>query len=540
MAAERDVEAQKNEAKWDLLWSGLLKKFEEESGDPPEEEPEDWEVQLLLRLLGDAVNRSAVAEVRRRLAKHKPNPTLVVCHRELRTGAERFWSRQAASVHLAAASKHENNHDAFAARQAFLRALELGPEKPWEARLGLAWLATVASRCGGFAEAEKQLRLALDEAAHSGKCPPPLPKKQKKARAVDANGPEREVLTRLCVLLCQHGRESEALPLLRQGGWHHRLARCVLRYPLPKKEGLDAESQQIIFQAYKGKLPLVALDNAIPEDMFQGLREVFAPDALFWKEHRYNSLSRCSSQDVGYFSYAHPLNGEPTNKLDAAIGYIKSLVQPHFPEVKDARFAEWWAHCRPHASGHQMHYDSDNEGIGGARHPICTAVLYLEGAEDLGGPTLVTTQRLKDEILAEHAWLVFPKRGRLAVLDGSVLHGVLPGRGEPTSLEARRVTWMVAFWTDIAIRSFDTDGLPGSSRPLPPTNEPFVLGTREYTWQQKLELETPFCMPSIPATKEDVIPVALPELWEEIAPEGGMRTSSAPAGMPEYNKCFQF
>lgn len=36
----------------------------------------------------------------------------------------------------------------------------------------------------------------------------------------------------------------------------------------------------------------------------------------------------------------------------------------HFPAVAEARFAEWWAHCRPHGSGHQMHFDSDNEGLG--------------------------------------------------------------------------------------------------------------------------------------------------------------------------------
>lgn len=38
-----------------------------------------------------------------------------------------------------------------------------------------------------------------------------------------------------------------------------------------------------------------------------------------------------------------------------------------FPAAAEARFAEWWAHCRPHPSGHQLHFDSDNEGRGQVR-----------------------------------------------------------------------------------------------------------------------------------------------------------------------------
>jgi hypothetical protein len=34
-----------------------------------------------------------------------------------------------------------------------------------------------------------------------------------------------------------------------------------------------------------------------------------------------------------------------------------------FPEVKEAQYAEWWAHKRPYQSGHQFHFDTDNEGI---------------------------------------------------------------------------------------------------------------------------------------------------------------------------------
>lgn len=53
---------------------------------------------------------------------------------------------------------------------------------------------------------------------------------------------------------------------------------------------------------------------------------------------------------------------------------MRALAERSFPEVKEAKFVEWWAHRRPHSSGHQMHFDSDNEGRGGVRNPIVRCV----------------------------------------------------------------------------------------------------------------------------------------------------------------------
>lgn len=52
------------------------------------------------------------------------------------------------------------------------------------------------------------------------------------------------------------------------------------------------------------------------------------------------------------------------------INHLRGLAESKFPGVKEAKFVEWWAHRRPHSSGHQMHFDSDNEGRGGVRNPI--------------------------------------------------------------------------------------------------------------------------------------------------------------------------
>ena len=59
-------------------------------------------------------------------------------------------------------------------------------------------------------------------------------------------------------------------------------------------------------------------------------------------------------------------------------------VRRMFPEAsEECSFAEWWVHTRPHNSGHQLHFDSDDEGVkrgvsGQALHPHCSTVLCLD------------------------------------------------------------------------------------------------------------------------------------------------------------------
>lgn len=52
---------------------------------------------------------------------------------------------------------------------------------------------------------------------------------------------------------------------------------------------------------------------------------------------------------------------------------------PSCPCAACRRYAEWWAHCRRHPAGHQLHFDSDDEGAGGVRNPIVSTVVYLTG-----------------------------------------------------------------------------------------------------------------------------------------------------------------
>ncbi|KAJ3211570.1 hypothetical protein HDU67_004425 [Dinochytrium kinnereticum] len=268
----------------------------------------------------------------------------------------------------------------------------------------------------------------------------------------------RQAQDLLILLHCQEGRPEKSQSLLTHRGYVHRLSDHVLRYPLP--------NPTLSRGPYRSDVPFVkAVDHALPPAAFHHMRRTFSPRSLFWAEHRYGMGSP-------YFSYVHPLNTSkpPSSALDQVIGIIHDRVSVMFPKAKEAKYAEWWAHCRPHSDGHQLHFDSDDEGrerVGNGRphHPFASAVIYLGEVDGLGGPTFVTNQRIGDG-LADRGWVVFPKLNRLASFDGSVLHGVIPGRGFWPNNEDRRVTFMVAFWDDIQVKS-SPDETPGSSRPYP-------------------------------------------------------------------------
>jgi hypothetical protein len=151
-----------------------------------------------------------------------------------------------------------------------------------------------------------------------------------------------------------------------------------------------------------------------------------------------------------FFSYLHELNsaqGRPENIVEHAAAILLRLAPPSHPaRLASTRF-EWWAHCRPHCSGHTLHFDSDDADArrGVLTCPLLSAALYLSD-ESVGGPTLVTDQRYGGP-LAARGWLVMPKPNRACLFDGSRLHGVVPGCG-PHKLadSARRITLLFAFW----------------------------------------------------------------------------------------------
>jgi hypothetical protein len=259
-----------------------------------------------------------------------------------------------------------------------------------------------------------------------------------------------------------------------------------------------------------GSEPVAVLDGVLPPLLVERLLDAFHPDAPFWHEHAYPTDH--------FFSYLRQLPagddaGDPTSGeaghaslLDELIGVLRPLVESHARTLVAGRpgggmgrakaslgqvangslrfgWAEWWCHSRTRDGGHQLHFDLDEASIGGKkgtapRSPIVSSVLYLlpspcraaEAATSsidttdvvVGGPTVIFEQRLGDGALGERAWIVPPARvrgGRLCMFDGSLLHGVLPGKpsscGAPAAPSGgtnptgpgRRLTLMIGWWS---------------------------------------------------------------------------------------------
>lgn len=211
-----------------------------------------------------------------------------------------------------------------------------------------------------------------------------------------------------------------------------------------------------------------AWDKVLPANLLAKLSTVFAADSSFWTSHNYSDGSSQGQPPSPYFSYIVPLKQQPPpQQQDTVLPAIMRILQKHIaeflPDVMDCSAAEWWCHCRPHASGHQLHFDSDDEGRGGVRNPVASCVLSL--TEGVGGETLVTTQTATATSLAgKEGWICQGKRNRLLAFQGNLLHGVVPGSASKSSHDTgRRITFMVAFWERIRVQ--DDEGA-GSARPF--------------------------------------------------------------------------
>jgi len=210
-----------------------------------------------------------------------------------------------------------------------------------------------------------------------------------------------------------------------------------------------------------------AWDHVLPPNLLAVLSKCFFPAAPFWAAHDYSDGSQ--KPPSPYFSYVVPLTKtdgtrcQNDSALVAIIRHIQKVTANAFPDVVNATAAEWWCHSRPHSSGHQLHFDSDDEGRGGVRNPIISTVTYLAPA-GIGGETLVTAQATSATSLARTGHLCAGRRNRVLAFRGDLLHGVVPGAGCGSNhKKGRRVTFMVAFWKRLTIQ--DKPGA-GSARPF--------------------------------------------------------------------------
>lgn len=170
------------------------------------------------------------------------------------------------------------------------------------------------------------------------------------------------------------------------------------------------------------------------------------------------------SYDLGFRSFSLPLAAadgllDRGDLLERTVAWLRSLLPPASRRV--ARCAEWWAHRRPPKpvpagvseivlESHPLHWDNDGPEAG-QLPPLLTTVLYLTGGAEVPAPTLVMNASWTEigYDLGEESWVIHAREGRVAFVEGRMLHGVLPSAGPvpaPRRGEAARVSLNVAWW----------------------------------------------------------------------------------------------
>lgn len=322
---------------------------------------------------------------------------------------------------------------------------------------------------------------------------------------------QRDAKEKLALILVQSGRHQEADAMLESLGFTCRLALDVFKTHSTTTLTYAASTNPHTPNSY-----CRVFDHMLPENELRLLQEVFSNiHGSYWTDHNYQV-----EPPSPYYSYVLPLKETITGTLEAIIHRLRNHLKTHFPSLKTATVAEVWAHNRPHATGHQFHFDSDNEGCTVIiRNPIVSCVLYL--SHGVGGPTVVTNQRLSSRGLATTAWLVPASiSNRLVAFDGKLLHGVVPGAGSNTD---RRVSLMVAFWKSIRLRQ--EKGAAACQWPAPGTT----------SWADSL-MEPSSSSESGSITITEVLPIPISPVYEAV-PGGGPWARSK--GMPDYELLFQ-
>lgn len=406
----------------------------------------------------------------------------------------------------------------------------------------------------------------------------------------------RKAGERLSLLYLQSGRPYKATMGLKYLGFECRLSEKILNYPMSasgssqaknlhlkktkkKKNQRDSHSDSALPQP-----PCCVVDDFLSPIELHHLRKVFGDvNSSYWTSHNYIIDKE---PPAPYFSYVIDLKQQQKHNTKSQTHFLRRIIDKilsstdvlaQFPNLRrETRYVEMWAHNRPHASGHQLHFDSDDEGRsrqqGFPNHPICSSVLNVSSHARVGGPTLVTNQRLRypetTHLQGVRGWLVPSQPSRLVCFDGSVLHGVIPGKGSIPTIPAddqrpgeqpmpRRVTLMMAFWKDIKVRKGSG---PGSARPWPSPKasleEPLPVWANELNRTDvysEASASPPMVMQKPKTTNTTNLPnqpqhtqiIPIHRVYELLdgspVPKYNDDESSGGAGyyMPEYDKVFQ-
>ena len=338
------------------------------------------------------------------------------------------------------------------------------------------------------------------------------PQKRSKCE-IDPCSVKGQAGSRLALWLIQRSRTSaEADQILQRLSYECRLSTKLLIGDKNQEKEPEKLPRGLV-----SNIPCRIYDRFLSDNDLQHLRSVFGDiESTYWTDHNYSV-----EPPSPYYSYLIPLKElDQYGFLGSLIERLRQCLMEWQPLLRTCTYCEMWAHNRPSATGHQLHFDTDNEGCEGAtRHPLVTCVLYLTG---VGGPTLVTNQRKASRHAADKGWISHAQVGRMTALDGRVLHCVVPGR--PTLDPQRRVSLMLAFWRRIKVRDEPTHG---AARKFP-AERPWARALKEPTLQSTFP-ETWSC------NDDQVDPESINHVFEDLNGDPWPITS----GLPSYDCVFQ-
>ena len=259
-------------------------------------------------------------------------------------------------------------------------------------------------------------------------------------------------------------------------------------------------------------------DGILPSHLYQGMKELFAPESMYWQESNYISRD--------YYSFFMDYDRErksPRNLIeDVIVNHLLPRAKQLLSKEEGDSICgfEWWTHTRPIRAnlGHNLHFDTDEAILaqqGQVTHPILSSILYLTGGgvsgsinDSRSGSTIILDQTPDAKEVAAQCWQGRPVDNAFLLFPGNLLHGVLPcpglegygdgddaedlREGNVSSLWKRwkapedritekgtRLTFMVGFWTRNVPAAMKERRLYGPCGPIPPPS-------KEHTWVQKM------------------------------------------------------
>lgn len=276
-------------------------------------------------------------------------------------------------------------------------------------------------------------------------------------QAVDSSSTVEETSSfTSAMLLSSLGKHDDAKLLLQKFRFSHRIHPNV--WSLASGHALlDNRSKQMIGEDatafFQPRMYHSKEGGVLPQEHYDHLCELFAPDAPYWEQSGYDTR--------GYYSYYFDVKSSKSQRNvveDAIVNHLlplaeQTLREEHKSPPPKIVGCEWWIHTRPRAAnlGHPLHFDTDEWLLNNnheVSHPIVSSVLYLTGGEG-SGSTVVFDQTPNSRENASRAWVSEPKNNQFMNFPGNLLHGVLPCAGDCNSSgsDSNRLTLMVGFWT---------------------------------------------------------------------------------------------